>query len=197
MRINFPIGIYELNKVDQDFLFQQGIRLIDCIQTDAGIVYQYETPTLESAKLLEDYLLGCENGIAGRLLLKEDSWDAPFVARVIKENGMPTDDGVRALLIKRFRSRNSKQCIPIGYEDLCAYAEPFNKTCGMWRIPKICEKIGIRSSVNLNKIVEDAYTNGKLTAEEAELILYTFPCIGQPIRRLTPDLISFAEDIFG
>lgn len=119
-------------------------------------------------------------------LLYKD-WSTIRAAQTIKMHGLPREMEDRIRLLSLLRKYDPADQIPVYYEDLIAYSANFLNAYG----PKVLMDIESRGDItgcDFTNEVLSAYNNGKITAEEAELMFYVYPAN----HRLVPDPARYA-----
>ena len=194
MIVSYPFSLSEINPDVAVKFLEQGVRYVDTVELDGLVYHRYDVPSKELEDEMAKYLFVKEESVDWVTLLRESTWDAPFVAKIIKYNGLPEDGRVRTLLLKRLRSYNPKS-LYVDYANICRYAPAFNERYGEEKLSAMLRKV-TRDGYNLLEKLEEGVKDNKITEEEAELILYAFPCTHKPKIDVELTHHSFAKELF-
>lgn len=198
MRVQY---LFDIEMLPQEIvlgLAKAGVAYIEKKEKNGQVQYVYDVPSQEAEEEIIKLLFTTDGSVNWIELINKESFDAYFAARVVKANGLPESEQVRTLLLTRFRERK-QGFLSINYEDLCRYAEPFAERYGMDKLQDITKRMKNGNVVGENEysLTKEALSEGRISKEEAELILYAYPCIYKPKRDYKLANVSFAEELFG
>lgn len=176
---SYPFSLAEADPKIAMELLENGVRFVETKTNANGTVeHIYSVPNTELALKMEEILALKDEVVDWLLLLREETFDVGFVAKVIRFNGMPKDERLCTILLRRLRIA-AKLNVYKSYLELCEYAPAFNKKYGENVLYFILKKAGISDGKNINNQVINALNKGKIEEDEAELILYAFPLVSR------------------